>query len=122
MARFIIKDHQWEIIKPFVISKSSKKGRPRTIDDRLIVEAVFYVMRTGIGVALIVQQNLVSHPNIFSYLSLKPLAEQLVNLSQASRKSWNWILPFSFAQMVASFLFNLLKQKRLQLSPNTPHP
>jgi len=48
MARFIIKDHQWEIIKPFVISKSSKKGRPRTIDDRLIVEAVLYVMRTGI--------------------------------------------------------------------------
>ena len=30
---------------------------------------------------VIVQQNLVSHPNIFSYLSLKPLPEQLVNLS-----------------------------------------
>ncbi len=49
MARLVIKDEQWEIIKPFVISKkSSKGGRPREIDDRLIVEAVLYVMRTGI--------------------------------------------------------------------------
>ncbi len=49
MARLVIKDSQWELIKPFVISqKSSKGGRPRKIDDRLIVEAVLYVMRTGI--------------------------------------------------------------------------
>jgi transposase len=49
MARFVIKDSQWELIKPFVTSqKSSKGGRPREIDDRLIVEAVLYVMRTGI--------------------------------------------------------------------------
>jgi hypothetical protein len=48
MARFVIKDSQWELIKPFVTSqKSSKGGRPREIDDRLIVEAVLYVMRTG---------------------------------------------------------------------------
>ncbi len=49
MARLVIKDEQWDIIKPFVISKkSSKGGRPREIDDRLIVEAILYVMRTGI--------------------------------------------------------------------------
>lgn len=49
MARFVINDSQWEIIKPFVTSKkSSKGGRPRVVDDRLIVEAVLYVMRTGI--------------------------------------------------------------------------
>ena len=43
MVRFIIKDHQWEVIKPFVIiSKSSKGGRPRVIDDRLVVEAVLF--------------------------------------------------------------------------------
>ncbi len=48
MARFVIKDSQWEIIKPFVSLKKTKRGRPREIDDRLIVEAVLYVMRTGI--------------------------------------------------------------------------
>ena len=46
MARLVIKDSQWELIKPFVISQKSSKGeRPREIDDRLIVEAVLYVMR-----------------------------------------------------------------------------
>ena len=48
MARFVIKDSQWEIIQPFVSFKKTKRGRPREIDDRLIVEAVLYVMRTGI--------------------------------------------------------------------------
>jgi len=49
MARLVIKDSQWKIIEPFVVSKkSSKGGRPREIDDRLVVEAVLYVMRTGI--------------------------------------------------------------------------
>jgi transposase len=48
MARFVIKTPQWEIIQPFVSLKKTKRGRPREIDDRLIVEAVLYVIRTGI--------------------------------------------------------------------------
>ena len=50
MARFVITDSQWELIQPFVSRKQVKtnRGRPREIDDRLIVEAVLYVMRTGI--------------------------------------------------------------------------
>jgi len=52
------------------------------------------------GLYVIVQQNLVSLPNIFSFLLPKPLAEQLVNLSQVSRKSRNWVSPFSLGQIV----------------------
>jgi len=43
----VIKDEQWELIEPFVKLKKTKKGRPRIVDDRLVIEDIFYVMRTG---------------------------------------------------------------------------
>lgn len=46
MARLVIKDHQWKIIEPLVVKTS--RGRPRVVDDRMIVEAVLYIMRTGV--------------------------------------------------------------------------
>jgi len=47
MARMVIKDEQWELIEVFVKEKKTKRGKPRVIDDRLILEAILYVMRTG---------------------------------------------------------------------------
>ena len=45
----VIKDEQWELIEPFVKLKKTKKGRPRIVDDGLVIEAIFYVMRTGVS-------------------------------------------------------------------------
>jgi transposase InsO family protein len=42
-------------------------------------------------------------PNILPFLLPKPLAKQLVNLSQTSRKSRNWIPPFSLRQIVKNY-------------------
>jgi len=47
MARMVIKDEQWKIVEFLVKEKKTKRGKPRVIDDRLILEAVLYVMRTG---------------------------------------------------------------------------
>ena len=64
--------------------------------------------------ATVVQQNLVSHPNIFSSLLPKPLAEQFVNLSQTTRKSRNWISPFSLRQIVEDY-FRFYRQFSLRV-------
>lgn len=45
--RFVIKDTQWEILKP-LLKNDTKVGRPRTIDDRIMVEAILYIVRTGV--------------------------------------------------------------------------
>lgn len=37
-------DEQWEIIKPFV---QSRMGRPATVDRREVLNAIFYLLRTG---------------------------------------------------------------------------
>lgn len=47
MARMVIKDEQWKVIESFVKLKKTNRGKPRVIDDRLILEAILYVMRTG---------------------------------------------------------------------------
>ena len=76
----------------------------------LWIEMPFYGYRR----ITIVQQNLVSHPNIFSSLLPKPLAEQLVNLSQTTRKSRNWISPFSLRQIVEDY-FRFYRQFSLRV-------
>ena len=41
-------DSEWEIIRPFIISPPTVKwGRPREVDLRRVVDAIFYVNRTG---------------------------------------------------------------------------
>ena len=37
----VIKDEQWEKIKPFVKQKFERRGK---IDDRIICEAILYIM------------------------------------------------------------------------------
>lgn len=47
MTRIVIKDEQWKIVESLVKEKKTKRGKPRVIDDRLMLEAILYVMRTG---------------------------------------------------------------------------
>ena len=47
MTRMVINDEQWRIVELFVKEKKTKRGKPRVIDDRLMLEAMLYVMRTG---------------------------------------------------------------------------
>src|SRR4028118_1687253 len=37
---------QWELIEP-LLPASNRRGRPRTLDRRQIVNAIFYLLRTG---------------------------------------------------------------------------
>jgi len=48
MVRMVIKDEQWIVIEPFIKQNKAARGRPRVIDDRLILEAILYIMRTGL--------------------------------------------------------------------------
>lgn len=41
-------DGEWEVIRPFIMpSPGVKLGRPREVDLRRVVDAIFYVNRTG---------------------------------------------------------------------------
>ena len=42
-------DAQWAVIEPFIppAKKSKKGGRPREIDTRQVVNAIFYLLKTG---------------------------------------------------------------------------
>jgi transposase len=44
MARFDLSDAEWRVISPLLPNKS--RGVPRT-DDRRVLNAIFYVLRTG---------------------------------------------------------------------------
>lgn len=46
-SRFYITDELWETIEPICLGKSSDRGRTGT-DNRLFVEAVVHVARTGV--------------------------------------------------------------------------
>jgi transposase len=39
-------DSQWELIEP-PLPAPNRRGRPRTLDRRQIVNAIFYLLRTG---------------------------------------------------------------------------
>ena len=39
-------DGQWELLRPF-LPKAKKAGRPPTVDRRNLLDAVFYILRTG---------------------------------------------------------------------------
>lgn len=45
--RFVITDEQWKILEP-LLANDKKVGRPRIISDRIITEAILYILRTGI--------------------------------------------------------------------------
>jgi len=42
-------DSEWELVKPFILSKwvKGKNGREPHVDKREVVNAIFYVLRTG---------------------------------------------------------------------------
>ncbi len=40
-------DEQWRLIAPLVLQAKGKPGRPRRVDTRAVVNAIFYVVRTG---------------------------------------------------------------------------
>lgn len=41
-------DEQWDIIRPLLPKrKTGKPGRPRTVDHRDVLDAIFYILRTG---------------------------------------------------------------------------
>lgn len=42
-----LSDAEWDIIKPFVDKVGVKFGRPREVDIRRVLDAIFYVNRTG---------------------------------------------------------------------------
>lgn len=46
MARTILKNEEWKIIKPLIPNNKGKKGRPPT-RDRKTLEAILWVLRTG---------------------------------------------------------------------------
>lgn len=39
-------DAQWSVLRP-LLPKSNPTGRPVTVDRRRIVDAIFYILRTG---------------------------------------------------------------------------
>ena len=39
-----LSDEQWELVRPFV---ESRMGRPAKVDRREVINAIFYVLRTG---------------------------------------------------------------------------
>ena len=46
MTRKMLRDQDWEIIRPLLPTQKGKQGRPRK-DDRLMIEAILWVVRTG---------------------------------------------------------------------------
>lgn len=42
-----LNDDQWELVKPLLPTPSSKRGRPRTWTLREILNAIFYIVRSG---------------------------------------------------------------------------
>jgi putative transposase len=40
-----LSDKEWKIIKPFV--EQGKNGRPREVDTREVINAIFYITKTG---------------------------------------------------------------------------
>jgi transposase len=47
MARFDLSDAEWEIVAPLLPGAGGKKnGRPR-LDDRKVLNGIFFVLRTG---------------------------------------------------------------------------
>ena len=46
MARTILTDRDWDKITPLLPRKRTKRGRPPK-DDRMIVEGILWVLRTG---------------------------------------------------------------------------
>jgi len=42
-----LKDREWEIVRPVVERSAGGRGRPAGISRREIVDAIFYVLRTG---------------------------------------------------------------------------
>jgi transposase len=46
MARTILKDKEWERIKPYIPKNKGKKGRQPTKDHQTL-EAILWVLRTG---------------------------------------------------------------------------
>ena len=46
MARNILSDDDWHRLKQLIPPKKTKKGRPRK-DDRNVVEAILWILRTG---------------------------------------------------------------------------
>ena len=54
MARFDLSDGEWSIIQPLLPNKP--RGMPR-VDDRRMVNGIFYILRTGVnGGAKLVQR------------------------------------------------------------------
>jgi len=46
MARFFLKESDWEKLKELLPSQKGKQGRPRK-NDRLVIEGILWVLRTG---------------------------------------------------------------------------
>ncbi|MGF1500780.1 MAG: transposase, partial [Paracoccaceae bacterium] len=46
MDRDLIDDATWELIAPFLPPESGRRGRP-SIDNRLVLEGIFWIARTG---------------------------------------------------------------------------
>lgn len=42
-----LNDNQWAVIAPLLPHKQSKRGRPRTWTLREVVNAIFYIVRSG---------------------------------------------------------------------------
>jgi putative transposase len=49
-----LSDTEWRIIYPF-LPKAKRGGRPRTTDSRAVVNAIFYVLRSGCSWRLLPQ-------------------------------------------------------------------
>ncbi|MBC8233778.1 transposase [bacterium] len=48
-VRLLLTDSIWKTIESVLNDIKSKVGRPPVISDRLFIEAILYVARTGIG-------------------------------------------------------------------------
>src|SRR5436309_3545384 len=42
-----VTDEQWALLRPYLSRRSTKVGHPVTVDRRAVVNAIFYILRTG---------------------------------------------------------------------------
>ena len=60
-------DKQWKLVKP-LLPAAKRGGRPRTTDEREVVNAVFYVLKSGCGWRML-PHDFPPHQTIYEFFS-----------------------------------------------------
>jgi len=100
-----VTDDQWHVIRPlFPKRRWNRPGRPRTVAPRDIVDAIFYILRTGC------QWRLLAHdfpPLGHGFFPVLPLAQPRLVGTHSSHPAWpgargSWESPRPTAAIITS--------------------